>query len=54
MNEWMNEWTLFIVDDVGSGRPVSRARGSCIKHSTKGKIKIKTSDSKVLWENTIE
>ena len=34
---WMNEWTLFIADDVGNGHPVSRARGSCIKRSTKGK-----------------
>ena len=34
---WMNEWTLFIADDVWNGHPVSRARGSCIKRSTKGK-----------------
>ena len=35
MNEWMNEWSLSIVDDVRSGCPVSQARDSCIKFSTK-------------------
>ena len=50
----MSEWTLFIADDVGSVRPVSRAKGSYLKRSTKGNIKIKTSDIKVLWENAIE
>lgn len=38
--DWlMNEWTLFIAHDVGSGRPVSRAWGSFIKRLTKGKNK---------------
>ena len=32
--------TLFIADGVGSGRPVSQARGSCIKRSTEGIIRL--------------
>lgn len=35
--EWMNEWTFFIIDDVGSGHPVSWASGSCIMCSTNWK-----------------
>ena len=41
--------TSFIADDLRSGRPVSRAKGSCIKRSTKGE-KIRATNCKLVYK----
>ena len=41
-----------IPDDVGSGHPVSRAKGSCIKRSTEGE-KNRTTNCKLVYKRQL-